>query len=146
MIKPKDILLVGARQPLIGSQLNNAEKEAVVSALICACQKKNKWKRVRSEIIPYLEQTTMFHFNSEKCREAIFQMIDEGLIATDKDKKGQWLAVTTKLLRLLITSTYSGGEKYSNVEELLQQIKQIELDGSSVIMDYSAKHPIVNPT
>jgi hypothetical protein len=143
MIKPKDILFVGTRQPLGGSKLGNAEKEAVASALIRACQEKNEWKKVRSDIMTYLEQTVAFYLNPEGCKEAMFQMMDEGLIGRGEDKKGQWLAVTTKLLRLLITSTYSGGEKYPDAEDLLSQIP-----GSneiSAVMDSFVQHSIVNP-
>ena len=144
MVKPKDILYVGTKQPLIGSKLNSAEKEAVASALICASQKRNTWKRVRTDIIPELEQTVAFLINPEGCKEAMREMVNDGLVFRGKDKKGEFIDVTPKLLRLLITSTYSGGVVYANAEELLQELPHNK-DSISDTMEAFTRNTIVNP-
>ena len=144
MIMPRDILYVGTKQPLIGSKLNSAEKEAVASALICVSQKRNRWKRVRADIIPELEQTVAFFFNPEGCKEAMREMVNDGLIFRGKDKKGEFLDITPKLIRLLITSTYSGGKIYANAEELLQEIPRSK-DSISDTMEAFCRNSIINP-
>lgn len=141
MIKPRDILYVGTKQPLIGSKLNSAEKEAVAPALICASQKRNRWKRVRSDIIPELEQTIAFFLHPEECKKAMQEMVNDGLIYRGEDKKGVFLDITPKLLRLLITSTYSGGAVYSNAEELLRELPQSK-DSISDTMEAFTKRSI----
>jgi hypothetical protein len=143
MIEPRDILYVGTKQPLIGSKLESAEKEALVSALIRVSQKRNEWTRVRSDIIPELEQTTAFLLNPAGCKEAMCEMVNDGLVFRGKDKKGEFLDVTPKLLRLLITSTYSGGEIYPNAEELLQELPRGK-DSVSDIMESFTRNTIVN--
>jgi len=122
MVEPNDILYVDGPLPLVGSKLGSAEREAIAAAIIRVCQKKKEWIKVR-DIISELNGMAIFHLHPEECNEALFEMIDERLFFKGKDKLGIYLRVTPKLLRLLITSTYSSQSTYPNAAKLLQDIK-----------------------
>ena len=143
MIKPNDILYVGGPWPLMGSKLNCAYREAVVSAFICACQEKNEWKKVRKELTLELEKTAIYCLHSEGCEKALLEMINERLFVKGENEGGYYLDITPKLLRLLITSTYSEGAIYSNAKKLLKKIPREP--SISDTMETFGRRSIINP-
>lgn len=124
MIKPKDILYVNEHLPLVGSNLKSSEREAMVGALVCACQRKGSWGKV-SESEMGFELGGMITFLRERknCIAALNDLIIERLVLEEYDEQGVYFEVTPALLRLLIESTYAGGHIYPNKDKLLQDLQ-----------------------